>query len=385
MLELKLEQKRSKQAADHLIRYQEEITQSDGSFVTVKGERLLSFSTNDYLGLAHHPAVINACQSALKNYGVGSGSAYLISGYTLLHKKLEEQLADFLNYPRVLLFSSGYLANIGTISALFSKRDSIFGDKSNHASIIDGCLASKADFKRYPHANTSILEHLCHQSEAANKLIVTEGIFGMDGTQGPLAKISQIAARHQARLMVDDAHGIGVVGATGRGSLEEQKLGHNEVTILTGTLGKAFGSYGAFVASSDVIIDSLIQSTRTYIYTTALPPAIAAASLASLEIIRTEHWRRERLRELIKFFKKGLLELGINHLDSDTPIQPIILESNQHSIVVSNALRQKGLFVKAIRPPTVPSARLRINITAEHTEQQLSFLLESLEYAIKQR
>lgn len=383
MLRLKLRQNLEERSIHFLLRTQEKIEATDGVYLSLNGMKYLSFATNNYLGLAHHPQVMKACHSALKKYGVGSGSAYLVSGYTSLHAELEEKLAEFLNYPRVLLLSSGYLANTGIISALFSKNDEIFADKLIHASLIDGCLASKAIFRRYPHSHMDTLESYCKNSTAKNKVIISEGLFGMDGTIAPLDKIQNIAQQNNAMVLIDDAHGVGVLGKNGRGSIEHFNLGIKEVPILVGTLGKAFGSYGAFVASDALIIDTLTQLTRTYLYTTAIPAAMAAASIASLQLIKEESWRRDNLQELINHFRQGLKQFSIPCLESQTPIQPILMPSNQKALELSQKLRLKGIFVKAIRPPTVPSPRLRITITAEHTKAQLDRLLEGLVNEIK--
>lgn len=358
------------------------IQQSDGVYVYLDGQRYLSFSSNNYLGLSNHPEVIQACQMALKKLGVGSGSAYLISGYANQHHELEERLADFLKYPRVLLFSCGYMANAGIISALFNKH-SIFADKLNHASLVDGCLSS-SKLKRYPHCNMAYLQKLLMRSQDSQKLIVSEGLFGMDGTLAPLQELYEQCKLHQSRLLIDDAHGIGSLGEEGRGTLELAGLGYNEIPILVGTLGKAFGTYGAFVASSDLVIQSIIQLARTYLYTTAIPPAIAAASCASLKIIQEEPWRRHKIRELVLYFQKVADQLGIRYLPSSTQIQLIMLRDSQTSMTMSEQLLHKGILVKAIRPPTVPrtSARLRVSITSEHTRQQIDYLMEGLQHAL---
>ncbi|MBA2654822.1 MAG: 8-amino-7-oxononanoate synthase [Gammaproteobacteria bacterium] len=384
MFDATLQQRLDARNNNFLLRSQQQIEPNEGMFINLDGKKTLSFSSNNYLGLSQHPAVIKACQNALRKYGVGSGSAYLVCGYTDLHKLLEDKLAEFLNYPRVLLVSSGYMANTGIISTLFSSQDEIYADKQCHASIIDGCLMSRATTKRYPHCNLATLEKHCQRS-APNKLIITEGLFGMDGDVAPLDKIHRIATKNNTLIMVDDAHGIGVLGQRGRGALELYNLGQKEVAILVGTLGKAFGSYGAFVAGSALIIDNLIQQMRPYLYTTALPPMVAAASLASLKIIQEDESRRKNLHALIRYYRKCAHQLGMKTSNSNTPIQPLVLGCPQKTLEISRQLGLKGLYVKAIRPPTVPqsSSRLRITLCAEHTRSHIDFLLESLSHAIK--
>lgn len=375
----------AERATDFKLRTRKSIDWTNGVTVSLAGKKYLTFSSNNYLGLAQHPKVVQACQNSLEEFGVGSGSAYLIAGFTSPHQELEEKLAEFLQYPKVLLFSSGYLTNTGVISALFTSKDDIFVDKLSHASLVDGAIASKANLKRYPHCQMEILKAFCQQSCAENKLIVTDGLFGMDGVIAPLDQISVIASQSNAMVLVDDAHAIGILGAKGRGSLEHYGLGVKEIPILVGTLGKAFGSYGAFVASTELIIDSLIQLTRTYLYTTAIPPSLASASLASLRIIQEENWRREKLTDLIHYFRKGASELNIPCTESFTPIQPIMLGSCENTLTVSEKLFSKGIYVKAIRPPTVPkgSSRLRITLTAEHSRSDIDYLLEALSDAIR--
>lgn len=346
----------------------------------------LSFTTNNYLGLATHPRVVTACTDALREYGLGSTSAYLIAGYSKLHQALEEALADFFGYPAVLLFSCGYMANLGVITSVIRAKDLLLADRLNHASLVDGCLNSKAIFKRYAHNDITHLESLLRNDQSnADKLIITEGVFSMDGTTLALKKLLALTKLHNASLLMDDSHGIGVLGPQGRGTIETANANGEEITILTGSLGKAFGCYGGFVASSKLIIEAIKQFARTYIYTTATPPAIAAATLAALEIIKTENWRRLQLQQLISYFRKCAFELGLTLTHSETPIQPIILGSNQKALAVSQYLRRKGIVVKAIRPPTVPqnTARIRITLTTLHQKSHIDYLMENLVNAIK--
>ena len=345
----------------------------------VDGRALLSFCGNDYLGLANHPDVIAALRDGAQRWGVGSGAAHLVNGHSRAHQVLEEALAEFTNRPRALLFSTGYMANLGVISALAGRHDTVFEDRLNHASLLDGALLARARLRRYPHVDASALHRLLKTESA--RLIVTDGVFSMDGDLAPLPELAALARDAGAWLMVDDAHGLGVLGRDGRGSLDHFGLGFNDVPILMGTLGKAFGTFGAFVAGSEELIETLIQSARSYIYTTATPPALAEATLVSLAIARRETWRRERLAEWIERFRTGAARIGLQLMDSSTPIQPIIVGSAAQALAWSAALEAAGLLVTAIRPPTVPegTARLRVTLSAAHTAEDIDRLLAALE------
>jgi len=346
----------------------------------VDGRELLSFCSNDYLGLAADPRLAEAMCAATARYGVGSGAAHLISGHTRAHHMLEEELADWLGCERALLFSTGYMANLGVPGALLRRGDVILQDRLNHASLIDGAQLSAATLRRYAHADMAALERLLGE-HTGNVLIATDGVFSMDGDVAPLRRLAALAAHYDAPLMVDDAHGLGVLGPHGRGSAEAAGLGPGEVAVYMATLGKALGTAGAFVAGSADLIETLIQSARSYIYTTAMPAALAEASRASLRIVREESWRRERLRELVNRFRLGAESLGLCLMDSDTPIQPILLGDARTALSWSEALLEQGILVTAIRPPTVPegSARLRITLSATHQEADLDRLLEALQ------
>jgi 8-amino-7-oxononanoate synthase len=343
------------------------------------GKPVVNFCSNDYLGLANHPDVINALKSAADKYGVGSGSAHLICGHSSAHHALEEELAAFTRRDRALLFSTGYMANMGAISALVGRGDTVLEDRLNHASLLDGGLLSGARFKRYTHADTDHLNEILGKA-TGNKLIVTDGVFSMDGDFAPLQALSAVAKRHDAWLMVDDAHGLGVLGENGGGILEQMGLKQDDVQVLVGTLGKAFGTFGAFVAGSEELIETLIQKARPYIYTTALPPAIAEATRTSLKIIQTENWRREKPRKLTGRFRAGAGQLGLPLMASSSPIQPLLVGQSEKAVTISNALFNKGFLVNAIRPPTVPAnaARLRVTFSAMHKEQQVDQLLDAL-------
>jgi 8-amino-7-oxononanoate synthase len=367
-------------AAQGLYRERRIVSSPQGVWLTADGRELVNFCSNDYLGLANHPEVINAFKNAADRYGVGSGSAHLICGHSEAHHTLEEELAEFTGRERTLLFSTGYMANLGAISALIGNSDTVIEDRLNHASLIDGGLLSGARFKRYRHGD---LEHLSSLLETAGgkKLIVTDGVFSMDGDLAPLPDLAKIAQDQDAWLMVDDAHGLGVLGEQGGGVLKHYGLTQTDVPVLVGTLGKAFGTFGAFVAGSDPLIELLIQKARTYIYTTALPPAIAEATRASLKIARAESWRRDRLKQLTERFRQGAKQLGLELIASPSPIQPILIGDSRKATALSEALLAAGFLVSAIRPPTVPqgSARLRVTFSAAQEEWQVDRLLNELD------
>ncbi len=365
---------------NHLYRSRRVLQSAQGTQVQVDGKAFTGFSSNDYLGLANHPKVIEAMQRAASTYGVGSGASHLVNGHSAEHHALEEELADFTGRPRALLFSTGYMANIGTVNALVGKGDAIFEDKLNHASLLDAGLLSGARFQRFLHNNTKSLEQRVAASDAERKLIVVDGVFSMDGDVANLPEMSRIAKAHNAWLMIDDAHGFGCLGKRGGGCAEHFNLSVDELPILMGTLGKGFGTFGAFVAGSENLIETLIQEARSYIYTTAMPPAVAAATRASLQLLQQEHWRREQLVQRIQQFRAGAEKLGLELMPSPTPIQPVVLGDEARTMAVAASLEAKGFLVGAIRPPTVPrgSARLRITFCADHTEQQVDDLLSAL-------
>ncbi|MCR4346846.1 MAG: 8-amino-7-oxononanoate synthase [Sulfuricaulis sp.] len=350
-----------------------------GAEVRVGENLLLSFCSNDYLGLANDPRVIRAFQQGAERYGVGAGASHLVSGHSRAHHALEEELADFVGAERALLFSTGYMANLGVMSALTDRNDAIFEDRLNHASLIDAARLARAKVTRFPHADVHRLaDMLAHAPRP--QLITTDAVFSMDGDIAPLAELSDLAVKHDTRLLVDDAHGLGVLGQNGRGTLEHLDLPLVSPVILMGTLGKALGVFGAFVAGEEVLIETLIQRARTYIYTTALPPAVAEAVRASLRIVQEEGWRRERLRTLVAQFRSGAERLGLVLLPSPTPIQPVVLGTVEAALRASQHLREQGILVPAIRPPTVleGSSRLRITFSAAHEEAHVDRLLEAL-------
>lgn len=369
---------------DHLYRERRTLDSPQGVQVIVNGKSCISFCSNDYLGLANHPKVIEAFKRGADQYGVGSGASHLVSGHSRVHHQLEEELAAFTGRDRALLFSSGYMANLGVLSALASKGDYVFEDKLNHASLIDAGLLSGARFQRYLHNNMESLANFLEKSGDGNKLLVSDGVFSMDGDLAPLPELARVATKHDAWLMVDDAHGFGVLGKTGAGCSEHFDLAQAQLPILMGTLGKALGSYGAFVVGSEALIDNLIQFSRTYIYTTAIPPAIAEATRMSLGLLQEESWRREQLHKNIQYFRACAQAMDLPLMSSQTPIQPILIGDNDRVIRVSQQLAEKGFLAGAIRPPTVPdgTARLRITLCSEHTADNIDQLLAVLQVAL---
>ena len=366
---------------EHLYRSRAVVDGPQGAEITVNSARYLSFCSNDYLGLANHPRVVAALKEGAEKYGAGSGASHLVTGHQRVHHVLEEALAAFTGRPRTLLFSSGYLANLGTVAALAGRGELVWEDRLNHASLLDAGLLSGARLHRYPHGDTSALQHRLMKNTGHHAMIITDGVFSMDGDLAPVPQLADIAQRHDAWLMVDDAHGLGVLGTGGRGTVEHFGLDDTAVPVLIGTLGKAFGTFGAFVAGSEDLIEYLIQRARPYVYTTALPPALAHATLASLRLLQEEDWRREHLQNLITRFRHGAEQLGLQLLPSPTPIQALLVGNSEQALALSAALRQHGIYVSAIRPPTVPkgTARLRITLSAAHSETHVDRLLSALE------
>ena len=355
------------------------ISTPQGIHVEIDGKQVTNFCSNDYLGLANHPDIVKSFKNAADNYGVGSGSAHLICGHSAAHHALEEELAEFTGRDRVLLFSTGYMANVGVISALLSRGDQVFEDKLNHASLLDGGLLSGARFKRYLHNDVEDLDQKI-KPMSNRSLIVTDGVFSMDGDIARLPELAVLAAKKNAWLMVDDAHGFGVLGESGGGVVQHYGLSQLEVPVVMGTLGKSFGTFGAFVAGSEQLIETLIQQSRTYIFTTAFPAAIAEASRTSLKIVSSENWRREKLTHLVNYFRTNASRLGLQLSATASAIQPILIGDSQRAVEISHQLLERGFLVSAIRPPTVPKgkARLRITFSANHDEQQLDQLLDTL-------
>ena len=381
IIDYQLQQKLDERMEQSLYRRRRVVESPQGVEIDIDEKHYLSFSSNDYLGLANHPELISAFHDGLNRWGAGSGAAHLVTGHSAAHHALEEELAEFLGYPRVLLFSSGYLANLGLQQALLGRGDRVIHDRLNHASLLDGARLSGAKLVRFSHKDIAALEGRLAEKGTGRVLVATDGLFSMDGDVAPLPAIAGECRCAAAALVVDDAHGIGVHGPEGRGTVAKFGLGEPEVPVLMGTLGKAFGLSGAFVAGSDSLVETLIQQARTYIYTTAPPPAQAEAARMALRLVRSGDERRERLRTLIQRFRSGATELGLDLMSSDTPIQPLMVGDSSSAVELSKSLQKHGILVTPIRPPTVPdgSARLRITFSANHTEEHVDRLLEALD------
>lgn len=362
------------------------ITGPQGARVIVGGKEAILLCSNDYLGLAYNPLVKEAAVKATEKYGTGAGASRLVSGTMEPHKELEERIKRFTGASSAILFNSGYNANLAVVTALAWRGAEIFSDRLNHASIIDACVLSRAKVTRYLNGDAGALERHLKKSSAVQKLVITEGVFSMDGAVAPLKEIAELAGRHGAILIVDDAHGFGVLGKTGRGALEHcgvERAGH----ILTiGTLGKAAGSFGAFAAGEKEVIDLLVSKARPFIYTTALPPAVCAASIKALELIEAMPELRQRLWDNAAFLREGLNNAGIDTLKSRTQILPAIAGSAEKTMRISSYLLEKGVFIQGIRPPTVPenTSRLRITVSAAHTRADLSYALGAITEAFGQ-
>jgi len=368
--------------AQDLFRVRRTLESPQGREIVCDGRPLLNFCSNDYLGLASDERLRAAFKAGVDRWGVGAGASHLVCGHTAVHHELEAALADFVGRPRALLYANGYAANIGVINALLGRGDFVFEDRLNHASLLDGGWISRAEFHWYRHADTGHLRTKLRalSGQGGRRLVVSDGTFSMDGDLCPVAELVALCREESAWLMIDDAHGIGVLGSSGQGVVDPGRYGTGEVPVLVGTLGKAFGCFGAFVAGSDDLVETLVQRSRNYIFTTALPPAVAAACLAALAVIRAEGWRRDKLHALVTRFRAGAGQLGIELMDSSTAIQPLVVGEPGRALALSRALEDRGLLVGAIRPPTVPrgTARLRITLTAAHEEADVDRLLAAL-------
>jgi 8-amino-7-oxononanoate synthase len=351
-----------------------------GARVELDGRTLLNFCSNDYLGLAGDQRIGEAMKAGVDRWGTGATAAHLVTGHTAAHHALEEDLARVTGRDRALLFSTGYMANLGVFAALAGRRDLIVEDRLNHASLLDAARLSGARVRRFRHADPAAADARLSTGTHGRSFVVTDGVFSMDGDVAPLGELSTVSSRHGAWLVVDDAHGFGVIGSDGTGSLSQAGLSQSDVPVLIATLGKAIGTFGAFVAGSEAVIETLIQRARTYIYTTAPPPAVAEATRRALDIAFAETWRRDRLVTLIKRLRRGAERLGLAMTDSRSPIQPILLGEPGPALRASEALFEKGFWVTAIRPPTVPegSARLRITLSTAHEEHDVDRLLDAL-------
>jgi len=368
-----------------LYRRRKILNSPQGREVIINGQPVLNFCSNDYLGLANHPQVKQAFIQAVQQYGVGSGAAHLVNGHSRAHHALEEELADFCGYPRALLFSTGYMANLGVAQSLCTRHDSIIEDKLNHASLLDAANISNARLLRYLHKDYECLGAKLARCNRGEKLVSSDAVFSMDGDEANIAAMLEQCKKYDATLMLDDAHGFGVLGEQGRGSVNHQSIEPENVAVYMATLGKALGTSGAFIAGSEDLIETLIQSARCYVYTTALPPAIAEATRNSLHLLQTENWRQQALIKNIETFKHLAAQLELNLLQSNTAIQPIIIGDAKKAMDVSEKIFAKGLHVSAIRPPTVAknSARLRVTLRADHSPQDIGQLVDAIQQAIK--
>jgi 8-amino-7-oxononanoate synthase len=365
--------------ASHHYRRRRVLDSPQGSRIQLNGKSLLNFCSNDYLGLANDPRVVAAFKRGCDKYGVGSGASHLVCGHSTAHEDLEIALAEFTGRERALLFANGYSANMAVIRALVNSGDCVFQDRLNHASLLDGGWISRAEVSWFEHRHYTQLQQGLEQTSAQQKLIVSDGVFSMDGDCCDVAALVNLAKSYQAWLMIDDAHGFGVLGDKGQGLVGPDIFSQDDVPILVGTLGKAFGTSGAFVAGSEELIEWLIQKARNYIFSTSMPSAIAVASVESLNIVQTESWRRQHLQTLIAQFIEGAQRLGLPLLPSLTPIQPVLLHDSATCLKVSQQLEQVGVFASAIRPPTVPdnSARIRITFSAVHSFADVNILLNA--------
>ena len=376
---IQLQQDLNERVALGLLRQRRMLQSPQAPHITMDGKSYLSFCSNDYLGLSNHPRLIAALQQGAQQHGVGAGAAHLVSGHFTPHHELEVTLAAFVGKPAALLFSTGYMANLGVVQALVGKGDTVYADKLNHASLNDAMLLSRAEMKRYRHSDVQHLGQLLKQTTSGRKLIITDAVFSMDGDIAPLPEILKLCEKHDAWLLVDDAHGFGVLGEQGRGILSHSGLDSPRI-ILMATLGKAAGVFGAFVAAEQVVIDTLINHARSYVYTTASPPALASALLESLQQIANGDGMRGHLQRLIAHLRSSLRGLPWKLMPSNTAIQPLLIGDNHVALDLSEKLRERGIWVAAIRPPTVPqgTARLRITLSAAHRVEDVTRLVETL-------
>ena len=366
-------------AAQGLLRSRRTLTSQQSPHIVVDGKPYLAFCSNDYLGLANHPQIIAALQQGAQLWGVGAGAAHLVNGHFDAHHQLEQQLARYVGKPAALLFSTGYMANLGVVQALVGKGDTVFADKLNHASLNDAMQLSRAEVKRYRHGDVAQLSQLLAKTQSGRKLVITDAVFSMDGDIAPLRELLALCEQHDAWLYVDDAHGFGVLGAQGHGSLAHFGIASARI-IYMATLGKAAGVSGAFVAAEQVVIDTLVNHAHSYVYTTATPPALSVALSKSLQLIEQGVELRAHLRRIIAQLRKGLADLPWALMPSDTAIQPLLIGDNKQALSLSEGLRERGIWVAAIRPPTVPqgTARLRITLSAAHSEADVSELIGAL-------
>lgn len=366
-----------------LLRQRRILESPQSSHITMGGRDYLAFCSNDYLGLANHLDLIESACKGARRYGVGASASHMINGHSSAHHALEEALAEFTGFAQALLFSTGYMANIGVVTALVGREDAIFADKLNHASLNDAALLSRAEFIRYSHVDLALLEQRLSDSSARRKLVISDAVFSMEGDIAPISELIALCEKYHAVLLLDDAHGFGVMGSQGRGSLFLPDCAsiHSPNIIYMATLGKAAGVFGAFVAAQAEVIETLIQSARSYIYTTATPPLLAQALITSLKLIQQDEWRRDALAQNIAQLRETLQSLPWKLLPSSTPIQPLLIGESAEAVRISQRLRERGILVPAIRPPTVPqgTARLRISLSTAHQPQDVLRLTEALQ------
>ena len=377
-------QQQAERARASLGRRLRTVEAAHGAYVTIGGKHLLNFASNDYLGLSQHPALREALGDAASRWGVGATAAQLLGGRRDEHAALEEALAHWTGRERALLFSDGWAANLGTIAALLDRNDVCVQDKLNHASLLDAARLAGCELKRYPHADIEGARRQLESAADAVAILATDGVFSMDGDVAPLRDLAALCREQHATLMVDDAHGLGVLGPDGAGSVAEAALTQDDAPILMATLGKALGVAGAFVAGGATLIDALVQNARTFVYATAMPPSLAAAARAAVDVARFETWRRDRLARLISHFRNAAIARGLALLPSRTPIQPLVIGASAAALAVAAKLEAAGFYVPAIRPPTVPDgkARLRITLTALHTESDVERLANAIAEAL---
>jgi 8-amino-7-oxononanoate synthase len=380
----RLAARHAERVAEGLGRRLRKVEAAHGTRVLIDGRELVSFASNDYLGLAAHSAVREALIDGARRYGVGATAAHLLGGHRTPHAELEAALAEWTGREAALLFSTGWMANLGVIATLLGEGELCLQDKLNHACLIDGARLAGAELRRYPHRDVDGAARRLRARPGVPALLATDGVFSMDGDLAPLRELAALASAEGATLMVDDAHGLGVLGPDGAGSVAAADLTADEVPVLMATFGKALGTFGAFVAGSRALIEALVQFARTHVYTTALPPALAAATLAAVRVARMERWRRDHLARLVRHFRAGAAARGLTLGKSTTPIQPLLVGDARAATRLSERLAERGFFVPAIRPPTVPpgSARLRITFSALHSEADVEALLDALADAL---
>ena len=371
--------------AQHLHRASIPINGKQSRYIDVNGKQYLNFSSNDYLGLASDPALVNAWKKGADLFGIGSGGSYLVTGYNQVHHDVTQQLQEWLGVESIALFNSGYSANQAIIKLLLSNNDLLIQDKLNHASLMEAGVNSPAKMLRFKHNDMQHLQTILNtNSEVDNKLVISEGVFSMDGDCAPIDSLQQQCQSHQAWLMVDDAHGLGVLGKEGKGSASAQHIDNSELDIYMSTFGKALGIGGAFVSGSHQLIDYITNFSKSYIYTTGLPPAMVYCIGESARLVQTQQWRRDHLSELIAYFKLLAVQFDLPLMASNTAIQPVLIGLSDAAIAISQTLKKSGIWTTAIRPPTVPNntARLRVTLTANHQKQDIEYLVKQIKQAI---